>query len=132
MVDLNRSFENLQNKVESNKDAVWEYGSSLIGIVLAITVLFGLFYYMSSQQANNQAKQAASDAFVDNFDKYRTMIHEKYVEATSICDRLDAKVDVIDESEIRITDSLNSINNEFNSWRYSYYRWWFNSSSKVL
>lgn len=112
---LKADLEKVKTRSEAFDESVWEYGSSLVGIILSVTVLFGLFYYMSSQQANEQAKQAASDAFVDNFDVYKSMIKEKYKEASSICDRLDSKVDIIDESEIKIKDSLNNITNEFNS-----------------
>jgi len=75
---LKADLEKVKTRSEAFDESVWEYGSSLVGIILSVTVLFGLFYYMSSQQANEQAKQAASDAFVDNFDVYKSMIKEKY------------------------------------------------------
>lgn len=101
-------YEEFKGESKGNDSAVWEYGSSIVGILTGIIILFGIVYYMSS-------KQAARDAFDESFDSYVILINEKVKRADSILDILDSRVSLIDEGEKRITESSQSIKKRYDN-----------------
>jgi len=99
-------YEVFKGESKGNDSAVWEYGSSIVAILTAIIILFGLVYY-------NSSKQAARDAFDDQFENYSSVIKHKIIQAQLALDKLDSRVDIIDEVEEDIDKSSKSIENEF-------------------
>ncbi len=99
-------YESFKGESKGNDSAVWEYGSSIVAILTAIIILFGLVYY-------NSSKQAARDAFDDQFENYSSVIKHKITQAQLALDKLDSRVDIIDEVEEDIDKSSKSIENEF-------------------
>ncbi|MBL0024309.1 MAG: hypothetical protein IPO98_04500 [Saprospiraceae bacterium] len=99
-------LKDLTSRSDANDSAVWEYGSSIVGILVGIIILFGVVYY-------NSSKQAARDAFDDQFDNYSSSIKNKITQAQTALDKLNSRVDIIDEAEEEISKSSKTIESEF-------------------
>lgn len=106
LVVLRSDLEKVKIRSEAFDESVWEYGSSLVGILVGIIILFGIVYY-------NSSKQAARDAFDDQFDNYSSSIKNKIAQAQTALDKLNSRVDIIDETEEEIITSSTKIENEF-------------------
>lgn len=103
---LKADLEKVKTNSDANDDAFLEYGSSIVGILVGIIILFGVVYY-------NSSKQAARDAFDDQFDNYSSSIKNKIAQAQTALDKLNSRVDIIDETEEEINTSSTKIENEF-------------------
>lgn len=60
---LKADLEKVKTRSEAFDESVWEYGSSLVGIMLGLIVLFGVIYYIASTVA-------AKSVFETNFQSY--------------------------------------------------------------
>lgn len=103
---IKTNLKDLTSRSDANDSAVLEYGSSIVGILIGIIILFGVVYY-------NSSKQAARDAFDDQFDNYSSSIKNKIAQAQTALDKLNSRVDIIDETEEEIYTSSTKIENEF-------------------
>lgn len=95
-------YEEFKGESKGNDSAIWEYGSSIVGILTGIIILFGIVYYMSS-------KQAARDAFDESFDSYVSLINKKVKESNALLDVLESRAGILDESEMKLNESSKSI-----------------------
>lgn len=86
--------------------AVWDFGSSIVGILTGVIILFGIVYYLSS-------KQAARDAFDSKFENYSSVIKSKITEAQLALDKLNSRVEIIDEAEEKIDESSKNIEDAY-------------------
>ncbi len=55
---LSDNYKDFKSVSSANDNAVWQYGGSLVGIILAIIVLFGIIFNFSSTQAANKVFQS--------------------------------------------------------------------------
>lgn len=65
----------------SNDKAVWEYGSSIIGVIIGLIVLFGIIYFFA-------ATTAARGVFDNNFGDYSKRLNNMLQEANLVKKRL--------------------------------------------
>ena len=101
-------YEVFKGQSKGNDSAVWEYGSSVVGILTGIIILFGIVYYMSS-------KQAARDAFDESFDSYVSLINKKVKESNALLDILESRTGILDEGEMKLNESSKSIEDGYSS-----------------
>lgn len=97
-----KGYEEFKGESKGNDSAIWEYGSSVVGILTGIIILFGIVYYMSS-------KQAARDAFDESFDSYVSLINKKVKESNALLDILESRTGILDEGEMKLNESSKSI-----------------------
>lgn len=105
---LKSNFYDLKSRSDANDTAVWEYGSSLVGIMVGLIILFGIVYY-------NSSKQAARDAFDDGFENYAAQINKKVKQANSLLDIIESRVGFIEEGDQKLDKSLKEIESGYNS-----------------
>lgn len=101
-------YEDFKGKSNGNDQAIWEYGSAIVGIMLGIIFIFGVIYYISS-------KQAARDAFDNQFENYVSLINKKVKQSNALLDILESRAGILDEGGIKLNDSLKSIEDGYSS-----------------
>jgi peptidoglycan hydrolase CwlO-like protein len=105
---LKTDLEKVKTRSEAFDESVWEYGSSLVGIMVGLIILFGIVYY-------NSSKQAARDAFDDGFENYAAQINKKVKQANSLLDILESRVGFIEEGDQKLDNSLKNIDSGYGS-----------------
>ncbi len=105
---LKQELKDVKTRSEAFDESVWEYGSSLVGIMVGLIILFGIVYY-------NSSKQAARDAFDDGFENYAAQINKKVKQANSLLDILESRVGFIEEGDQKLDDSLKNIDSGYSS-----------------
>lgn len=63
LAQIKSDLEKVKTRSEAFDESVWEYGSSLTGIVVGLIVLFGVIYFVA-------ATNAAKGVFETNFQSY--------------------------------------------------------------
>jgi len=81
LVILKQELKDVKTRSEAFDESVWEYGSSLVGIMLGLIVLFGIIYYIASTVA-------AKSTFDANFDSYTKRLNSLIGDTELARDRL--------------------------------------------
>ena len=105
---LKQELRDVKTRSIAFDESVWKYGSSLVGIMVGLIILFGIVYY-------NSSKQAARDAFDDGFENYAAQINKKVKQANSLLDILESRVGFIEEGDQKLDNSLKNIDSGYSS-----------------
>ncbi len=103
---LSMEYTKFTYKSDANDTSFWEYGGSLVGIIMALIILFGFIFNFTSTNAANKI-------FMTNFGYYTDRFRELEKKCTDLYDIQSLNVNSLSDVTENKDESENKIDEEF-------------------